>query len=157
HRRIAGCGSRRGLEVGEEILALVNLAVGVHVGELQREQPARDRFVAGAYGRPQRLIGTEHDGLFARHRLRFKLSEHAHQHTDDKRAKPPALHGAPHHPSWKTPPQRGAVSYGPYAANHGIFWQERSRRETRDAAPQLGRSQRCRVKKYSAAKPAQLM
>jgi hypothetical protein len=60
HHRVARRGRRYSFETAEEILAFVNLAVGVDVGELQRQEPAGDRFVVGTQGRAERLIGFEH-------------------------------------------------------------------------------------------------
>ena len=68
--RIARRGGSRGFQIGKEILALMNLAVGVDVGELQRQEPAGDRFVVGTQGRAERLIGFEHQNVFAWRDLR---------------------------------------------------------------------------------------
>ena len=62
HHRIARRGSRRGFQIGKKILALMNLAAGVDEGELQRQQLAGDRFVAGTHGRAERLIGLRAPG-----------------------------------------------------------------------------------------------
>ncbi len=103
HHRIAWRGGDRGFQIGKEILALANLAVGVDEGELQRKELAGDRFVVGTHGRAERLIGFEHQGVFAWRCLRPQLDENRNQRAGDNYAEPPSLRGATHHPSWKNP------------------------------------------------------
>src|ERR1700693_6062220 len=81
----------------------VNLAVGVDEGELQREQLAGDRFVVATQGRAERLIGFEHECVFAWRGLRSQFGENRDQRGSDEKAEPPSLRGATHHPSWKNP------------------------------------------------------
>ena len=85
------------LEIGKNVLARVNLTIGVDETELQRKDATRRRLIAGAHRFAERRIGREHRRIVAGDRLRFRLAvgsgENRKQYAAGDCNEPCLLHG----------------------------------------------------------------